>query len=323
MAKTLVVPVSVLVLLAGLLSGQANLRGPVAGYLAGPGQPELRAITGVPGAYLFSDPLPLPAGSTRVQLAPGQNFGLIERGMDGLAVLYLSGGAIDRAEAIGGAMPAADWAAFSSGGGAAVLYCASAGRLQLLAGLPGTPRIVMDVDASALPEQPLNAAVSDDGNLFVLASGNAVYLVPNVGAARLLLSAGGILSLAVLPNGTDVVVADRTTASIHVLENAASSATGRVLASGLSGMGKIFPAADGGSIFVSRPGVKAVSLIDLRSGGIQTFPTETAPVQLAPLLNRDTFLISNKSRQPGAIFLRDEAGGRVVWVPAARIEAGQ
>jgi len=91
MAKTLLYPYSLLVPIAGLLSGAVNLRGPVAGYVAGPSPAELRTISGVPGSYLFSDPLPLPPGTTGVHLAPGQEFGLIERGAAGLAILYLSG----------------------------------------------------------------------------------------------------------------------------------------------------------------------------------------------------------------------------------------
>ena len=64
MVKTLIYPWSLLVLTAGL-SAAANLSGPVAGYVAGPSQPELRAISGVPGSYLFSGPLPLPPGTTQ------------------------------------------------------------------------------------------------------------------------------------------------------------------------------------------------------------------------------------------------------------------
>jgi len=343
MVKTLICTCSLLLPIAGLPDGAVNLAGPVAGYVAGPSEPELRAISGVPGSYLFSDPLPLPPGTTRVRLAPGQNFALTERGEAGLAVLDLSGGAVDRVEALGGALPAADWVAFSPGARSAILFSSSAQRLQLLTGLPGTPRVALDLDASTLPEPPFTAAVSDDGNLLVVASGHSVYLLPPGGPAQLLLSVGEVLSVVVLPNGTDVAVADRRTDSIHLVQwgsqswlppafsrrssasalNVASAPVSRVLASGLSGIGKIYPAADGRSIFVARPGAKAVSIVDVVSGDVQTFPSGVAPVQLLPLRNRDTFLISARPGQPGGVFLRDGNQGCVVFIPAAGVEGAQ
>jgi len=323
MVKPLICACSLLLPIAGLLAGSVNLTGPVAGYVAGPSEPELRAISGVPGSYLFSDPLPLPAGTTRIHLAPGQDFALIEQGAAGLAVLYLSAGAVDRVEALGGALPAADWAAFSPGARSAILFSSSAQRLQLLTGLPGMPRIALDLDASTLPVPPFTAAVSDDGSLLVVASAHSVYLVPPAGPAQLLLSVGEVLSLAVLPNGTDVAVADRRTDSIHLLQNVASAPVIGVLASGLSGIGKIYPAADGRSILVARPGAKAVSSVDVVSGDVQTLPAGVAPVQLQPLRNRDTFLISAKPGQPGSVFLRDGDAGRVVFIPAAGVGGAQ
>jgi hypothetical protein len=324
MAKTIISFCSLPILMAGLLSGAVNLTGPVAGYVAGPAQPELRAITGVPGSYLFSEPLSLPPGTTRVHLAPGREFGLIERGAAGLAVLYLAGGEVDRVEALDGALPAADWAAFSPGAASAILFSSSLQRLQLLTGFPTAPRLARELDATVLPEPPRMAGVSDDGNLLVVASGHSVYLVPTTGPAQLLLSVGEILSVAVLPNGTDVVLAERSTDSIHLLHNAASSEPAiRVLASGLPGIGVIYPAADGAAIFVARPGAQAVSSVDVVSGLVRTFPAGVAPVQLTPLLNRDTFLITGRPRQPTGVFLCDRNEGRTVFIPAAQAERAQ
>src|SRR5690349_2902867 len=47
---------------------------PVIGYAAQSSPPELRAIVGVPGAAVFSEPLPLPDNVTRIRLAPGQSY---------------------------------------------------------------------------------------------------------------------------------------------------------------------------------------------------------------------------------------------------------
>lgn len=303
--------------MAGLLPGATTITGPVAGYVAESSGPAMRAIFGVPGAFRFSDALPLPEGVTRVHLSPGQDYALVERVDSGLAILYLSGGTVDRVTAVAGAMAAADWVAFSPAAGSAILFSSSASRLQVLSGLPVTPRVVMELDTTTLPEQPRTAAVSDDGQTLLIASRHSVYLIPRDGAPQLLMSAGEIVSLAIFRNGTDAAVSERSTGSIHLLQNVSSSPVERVLASGLKGLGKLYPSSDGGTIFVARPGTKAVSSIDLASGEIQSFDSAAAPVMLDPLRNRDTFLISARPHQPGWIFYRDGNTGRVVFVPAA------
>jgi hypothetical protein len=126
-----------------------------------------------------------------------------------------------------------------------------------------------------------------------------------------------IVSVAIFRNGTDAAVSDRGTGSIHLLRNVSSTPAGQVLASGLKGLGKLYPSWDGQTIFVARPGIEAVSSIDLASGEIQSCDSVRAPVTLDPLRNRDTFLISARPHQPGWIFYRDGDMGRVVFVPAA------
>jgi hypothetical protein len=304
--------------LAGLLPGATIIAGPVAGYVAESSGPVLRAILGVPGSFRFSDPLPLPDGVTRVHMAPGQDFALVERAGSGLAVLSLSGGTVDRLTAIDGALAAADWVAFSPQAGSAILFSASANRLQVLAGLPEAPRVAMELDTTTLPGPPRTGAVSDDAQTLLVASGRGVYLVsPEGGAAQLLLPAIEVVSLALFRNGVDAAVWDGGTGTIHLLQNVKSAPVEHVLSSGMRGPGKLYPSWDGGSLFVVTPGAKGVLSIDLASGEIQSFDSSAAPVTLDPLRNHDTFLISARPHQPAWIFYLDGTAGRVVFVPAA------
>jgi hypothetical protein len=304
------------VMTAGLSCAAGSISGPVAGYVADSSRAQLRTILGVPGAFSFSEPLPLPEGVTQVRLAPGQDFALVERANSAPGVLFLNAGAVDRLATINGAMPSADWIAFSPGAGSALLFSAVAHRVQVLNGLPDAPQVSLDWDAATLPEQPTMGAVSDDGSLVLVASGTSVYRVSRDGAAQVVLSAGGIQSLTVLRNGVDAAVSDPTTGSVYLVRNAASTPEARVLASGLDGIGTVFPAWDGQSLFVARPGVESVSSIDLASGEVRSFPSSVAAVGLLPLRNRDTFLISAKAHQPGWIFYQDGTAGRVVFIPA-------
>ena len=85
----------------GAAAADGNLSGPLAGYVADSSRPVLRAITGVPGSYLFSDPIGLPGTVTRVHVASGQDFALAQRGAEGIGILHLRGRAGQRFSAIG------------------------------------------------------------------------------------------------------------------------------------------------------------------------------------------------------------------------------
>ena len=301
------------------LADQDPIGGPVAGYATDSSRTQLRTIFGVPGAFAFSEPLPLPEGVRQVRLAPGQDFALVERTNSAPGVLFLKAGAVDRLAPVEGAMPSADWIAFSPGAGSALLFSAAAHRLQVLSGLPDAPRVLLDLDAATLPEQPVLGAVSDDGSLVLVASGASVYRVPREGAAQVVLSAGGALCRSRCC-ATAWMPRYRTprTGSVQVVRNAASNPVVRVLASGLDGIGTVFPAWDGRSLFVTRPGVETVSSIDLVSGEVRSFPSAVAAEGLMPLRNRDTFLISARAHQPGWVFYRDGMAGRVVFIPASK-----
>ena len=305
-----------LVFSAAAVLAAESLGGPVAGYVAGSPKPELRAIFGVPGALRFSDPLPLPDGITRIRLAPGQDYALVERANASAGALVLAGGSVDHLQTLDGVMARADWVVFSSSGTAAVLFSASAGRLQVVTGLPDAPQMAADLDVAALPELPATAAVDDTAALLLIASRQSVYAVPKAGAPRLVFSGSRIAALAVLRNGKDAAVSDSGAASVFLVENAASAPAARVLASGIEGVGDIFPSQDGTALFAAAGGIL---WIDLASGAVQSFAAadpQALAAGLVALRNSDTFLFSARSRQPGWIFFREGNSGRVVFVPA-------
>src|SRR5690348_4874144 len=80
------------------------LDGPVIGYVAQSSIPELRAIIGVPGAAVFSDPLPLPGNVRHIYMPPGQDYALLERVDEDPAVLLLSGSSADQVISLSGAV---------------------------------------------------------------------------------------------------------------------------------------------------------------------------------------------------------------------------
>lgn len=316
MVKISVQPYLLALLAPGLLIAGVSISGPVAGYVAEIPGPGIRAITGVPGAFAYSDPLALPEGIIRVRLAPGRDFALVERAEASLGILHLNAGAADRVDSIGSAMAAADWVVFGPSGQSAMLFSASANRLQVLSGLPDAPRITLDLDGATLPERPHTGTVSDDGRLVLIASFHAVYRLGEENGAQLLLSGARISSVAVFHNGRDAAVSDHGTGTVYLLPNAAAAAGPRVLASGLDGAGKIWPSWDGTMVFVARASALTMSSVVVASGEVRSFASYAAPVTLQPLRNRDTFLISASQGEPGWIFYRDGHDARVAFVPA-------
>lgn len=289
-------------------SADGNMSRPVAGY-AIDCQSRLRPIFGVPGAFTFGDPF-TPPSKSRVWLVPGQNFALSENSSGAIEITSLSGAAVTDTSPIPSITPSPDWIVISPGAGSALLFFAGARRVQVVAGLPQAPRVVVDQDVSS-QENLTNGAVSDDGNTVLLASASTVYRLSG-GQFQIVFSPGTVTSLTILRNGLDAAFADAA-GSVYQIRNLTNP---QVLATGLTGIGTIFPGSDGKSLFVARPGDRSITLIDLASGGVHTFATPVPAVTWSPLRNRDTFLIASKAHEPGWVFLWDGTAGRVVLIPA-------
>src|SRR2546426_10421043 len=82
MRRSLRVPILILVCIiisSGTSPGQQLIQKPLLGFVYDEDAGEVRAILGIPGALVFSDPLALPAEVTNVHFAPGQKYAIVER----------------------------------------------------------------------------------------------------------------------------------------------------------------------------------------------------------------------------------------------------
>src|SRR5690242_11417511 len=119
-------------------SGQARdaVGAAVLGFLPGPGPLELNAILGVFGAARLGDPVTAPKTATRLYVATGQQFALVEQNSDApLSVWDLA--ANSGLTAITGALPHPDLVAFSPRGDSAALYAHESGQSQVVGGKIG------------------------------------------------------------------------------------------------------------------------------------------------------------------------------------------
>ncbi len=303
-----------LVYFAGLMYGDLTVSGPRAGYVA-LGERELRAVRGVPGAFRFSEPIPLPADASRVYPAPSQDFVLVSQAGGGILALRFGSDGVPAASAINGALPDVDWIAFSPSGTAAVLYSSAVGRFQAIRGLPGAPAIGTVFDAAALPDALLSAAISDDGAALLLAFARTVYLAAESGGIELVSATAGEPAAVFFRSSRDGAIADRGTGSVALLRSGPTPVL-RPLASGLDRLGDIYPAFDGASVFVTRPAAQELAIIDVTTAEVLHYALPVTPEHLFPLRNRDTFLLSAGPGQPGWVFLRNGTDGITIAIPA-------
>ena len=289
------------------------LSSPVLGYVAQAAPIELRAILGVPGSAVLSDPLYLPKGASRLRMAPDQSYALVERSAGDPQLLPLASGSATEVT-ITGALQAADFAAFSPKAQSAILYSSALARLQVITGLPGAPLISRDVDTSAFPEQPVNAAISDDAGSLLFGSSDAVYQLLPGGMALQLMRVAGAAALTFLPNSSQGIIADRGAGSVYLWQSDAGSAA--KLADGLTGIGEMRPAADGQGLWFTNPAANAISWLSVTTAGLKTFNVPISPTKLDGLPHRDMFVIASDPGQPVWFLFQQEGDAMAGFVPA-------
>jgi sugar lactone lactonase YvrE len=299
----------------GTNSPDSPLNRPVLGYVVFSSPAEVRGILGVPGAAIFSPPLLLPKDVTRVRVAPGQSYALIERDQQETAVLPLDGAKVGAALSVTGALRVADFVAFSPSGRSAVLLSSAVARLQVITGLPERPQILQDIDLASLPELPDGVAISDDAGSILLESSHTVYLLSPDGSTRIAAAVTDSAALAFLPNSGNAAIGDRKAGSVYVIQPVTGRIVG-VLSSGLDAIGEITPSSDGAVVYVTDLSGQHIRSVSVATGEVRTFELPVSPVRIDRLKNADTFLISAEPGQPAWIFLGSGNDARTVFVPA-------
>ena len=313
-------PRSVIVILGSLLlpltawCAGGELRAPVLGYLLQEDPLELRAISGIPGAAIRGEPLPLPEGVTRLRLAPGHGFAMAERGeSDPPAVLLLDGGAT-LAAPVSGALARASLVVFSPRGSAAALYSAGEARVQVLTGLPLQPQVSRDIAASGL----VALAVSDDGEMLLTADEQGLVYVSRVAGERQpVFRAEGLASMTFLPQRSEAVVGDRSRGEVFLLGGFDDAIYSRLIASGLEGLGAVRAATDGLSVLVAGSEGARAWIVDIASATARSLDLPASPAFLEPLRLPDAYLFASPPGEPAWLLMKSPDETRSYFIPGA------
>ncbi|MGO8786125.1 MAG: hypothetical protein ACLQVL_01910 [Terriglobia bacterium] len=302
------------------------MQSPILGFVSATDGSEARAILGIPGASMLSRPLALPAGVTNLNFAPGQRYAIVEAASGGpIGVMTFPSANPGPLVEISGAISRPDIVSFNPTGTAAVVYSASEGRLEVLSGLPATPRIAREINGADLPNAVRLLALADDGvTLLEGGADSSVYWLADGSGPQLLATAGDLEGAAFVPKSSNALIFDRNGGSLSLLQNVGSSPSNRSLVGGLTDLGgKIAVQVTAGRALITSASANHLYQVDLQSLRVQDLQLPATATMLEPLRASGKYLLSWQSGQPA--WLVDASGqtGAVYFVPAANSAASR
>lgn len=292
---------------------------PVLGYVKTASPLTLRPVTGVPGAVVLGDLIPLPDRATNLVVAEGQQYAIVERsGEPSIAILRLEAGTAADLQAVPGALPHWDLVAFSTGGSFAVLYSGADRRMQVLGGLPSEPQVVRNVDLGTSSDAPVSAlAVSDDGSSVAAGtsdgSSGSVWLLPASDPVRKLLSASVPSALRFLARSQDILIGDRGSKQVTLLSGAARLIAGE--AQGVNAPIDMGISTDGQRVWIADAGANSLLTVQLDSGAITTEACPYTPASLQRLEGKPVFLIAAQDGDGAGLWAPETANVHVWRLP--------
>lgn len=283
----------------GSISSSSSFTSPRIGVIEGPDGASALPILGVAGAARFGDPLSFAGSVTRVFVAPGSGFALVQQNSGVPIAVARLATSVESAlplSPIAGAFAAADRVVFSPTGASAALYSAQIGEWQIIIGLPSNPQAGGRFVLTGISEPIGTAALTDDGEVLIAADQSGELWSVSPGESPIAVYHGtDISALALLPNSRQTVVCDRA-ANLVVLLSPGSASPRTLLsaAQGLASPAFASATADGSAILIGSPSQAQLWHIDAGNGSATSQPISVAPSALKQL-RQGEFLISSPS----------------------------
>jgi hypothetical protein len=286
---------------------------------------ELRAILGIPGALVFGNPLALPAEVTNVHFAPGQRHAIVERDGAPLGLLPLPGINPGPITEIPSSIIEPSIVSFSPNGASVAIYSSSEGRLEIITGLPDSPRLLRDLTRDDLPDEVKVLALSDKGPTLLEGTvDNDVYRLRLGAVPEFVYGVTDLGGLTFAPSSDDALVFDRDGGSAFLLQNITGSVSHRLIAEQLPDLdGDIVLNFSAGQARISSTNSGHLWQIDLRNQELQDVQLPATPLMLQALRTSGKFLLSAEPSQPAWVLDTTGAAGTLYFVPAASDEEAQ
>jgi hypothetical protein len=293
------------------LYGQAGkLAAPVLGYVFDQPAHALRRIQGIPGASVVGDPVDFGFAVSEAVVAPGMDSAFVLAGDGGVHLFRLTADA-PRELAVG-PLGAQLRVVFSPSGTAAALY--SAGRAQVIKGLPDAPVLAATVSlhATPRPQRPVREqlAISDDGAYLLYGTTGPIELIGVAGVRHKAADGARDTIAAFAPGGHDAAVID--SGKLVLFQDIAGAATERSYP-GIDSASALGFSPDGQKLFVASSGLKSVTTIQVATGERSATACDCTPNSLIRM--GSVFRLSELSSAP--LWLLDTGSERgMFFVPA-------
>jgi len=301
-----------------------SMQSPMLGFVSTNNGNEVRAILGVPGASVLSNPLAIPPGVTNLYFAPGQKYAIVaESPGSPVGVLTFPTSTPGPVVEISGAISQPDIVSFSPSGAAAALYSSSQGTIEVVSGLPSTPHLAFSISSTDLPNAIGLIALADDGTTLLGGTANSSVYRLVAGSAPLMVdTVGDLEGVAFVPQSQNALIFDRNNSSLSLLQNVNGSASASSLVGGLTGLGgKITLQVAAGLAMVTGTSSNQLWQINLQNSHVQSQQLPATATTLQPLRTSGKYLVSWQSGQPAWIVDTSGQAGAVFFVPA-NIDAG-
>jgi hypothetical protein len=309
------------ILTAHSLSADSQLDVPVLGYVFDPAARGIRPVLGSPGASLLSDPVDAGVAVAWSVVSPRQDFAILTSTSDAaVRILSLPPGDLS-SRILTGAAGIPQKIVFGPGGETAGLYHRDEAKFQMFTHLPQDPALAHEIDLTGLSGSLLSAAVSDDGELALLLTGdseNTALWLSYGGATPVPLEApAGTSAMGFQSAGRDAVLATRD-GQVYLLQNLAAGPSLRVLAPADNRTAHpvaVGSSPDGGRAYVAtRQGTIAV--FGVGAEGATFLSCGCKPSGLFPLHSR--MMIRLNEISDGQLMLLDTSNlkPRIWFVPA-------
>jgi hypothetical protein len=297
-----------------------SIRGPVLGYVFDRSLNGLRRIWGVPGASRMGEVWPAGVELSMAQLSSGQDFALGITKTEGRMVLVDLRAEPSRVWTIPQTSSKIDQVVFSSRGDSAILVSSENRRLYLIRGLPDSPSGISEVNLSQLPAAPQTFALSDDGQLLLMAvqggEVSTLYSYSGASGIRMVGLAGQVSAMRFLNQSRDAVAVDRQAREVFLIRDLLGSAERILLASereGITSPVALELSKDNQRVYVANAEPGGVVTINF-TGGAQLTPCDCIPTALERM-GDSIFRLTELSDKP--LMLLDGTGqeSRVLFVP--------
>lgn len=297
---------------------------PALGFISGQAPAQLQPILGIPGSARLGSPLLLPSTVTGIHIAPGHAYALLQQGPSNPVSMVLLQGITAQTQnvqltPIPGTIGQLDLLAFSPMGTSAAIYSRETNQLQVLAGLPRSPRLSRNLSNVAMTGAAQKLAVSDDAQLVLISDATgSVYSVSQNGAVTAVHHSPEISALAFVTRSHDSIICDRSLNTISLLQN--FIATPFALGPAMNDICQPEAAAstaDGGTLLLACPAQHTVLAVNSASGLTRVYNVAASPTSLDRLALGDVFLMSPPQGGTYWLFVWQPSGLTASFIAAA------